>query len=188
MPLMIGSSVMRVDDSIMVLGGGATCFSMGTYWQGGASTISIHNKPIHWKHSKPTAEGLTRPHFMGSQRFVNSTSRSQHQGSKEVDATMTTVARTTLETPQQLRDILEAAVPVIISKTDIGDCVWKWTSSYMIDRVGHDTQVRDANSYIILSYKMTEIFRLSYMNANRILKRWISIRRTSATRQNLLRM
>lgn len=140
-PLMIGSSVMRVDDNIMVFGGGATCFSMGTYWQGGASTISIHNKPTHWKHSKPIAEGLTRPQFMGSQRFVSGTSRSQHQGSKEVDATITTVARTRLETPQQLRDILEAAVPVIIAKTDIGDCVWKWTSSYMIDRVGHDTQV-----------------------------------------------
>ncbi|KAG5985120.1 hypothetical protein E4U55_001369 [Claviceps digitariae] len=142
MPFMVGSSVLRVDDNIVVLGGGATCFSMGTYWHVGVSTITIHNKPIKWIETLPSTSYILRPQFLGSRKFLGSNHRSlQCQGSSEAEASVTTITRTSLETPQQFRDILQAAVPVVIEKAAIGDCVDRWTASYMIDRVKHDTQV-----------------------------------------------
>ncbi|KAG5955287.1 hypothetical protein E4U57_003581 [Claviceps arundinis] len=142
LPFMIGSSVLRVDNSIVVFGGGATCFSMGSYWQGGASTISIHNKPVHWMESwPPPIMDSVRPQLLCSRKFIGSTQMSLQRNSIEVEASITNIARTRLETPQQFQDILEAAVPVVIEKADFGDCVQKWTTTYMIDRVGHDTQV-----------------------------------------------
>ncbi|KAG6005918.1 hypothetical protein E4U21_007552 [Claviceps maximensis] len=142
MPFMVGSSVLHVDGNIVVLGGGATCFSMGTYWHGGASTISIHNKPDKWTEMWLSKAHSLQAQFLGSRKFLGSNQKSvQCQGSNEAEASVTTITRTTLENPQQFRDILQAAVPVIIEKADIGDCVSKWTASYMIDRVGRDTQV-----------------------------------------------
>ncbi|KAG6012951.1 hypothetical protein E4U54_007208 [Claviceps lovelessii] len=141
-PFMVGSSVLRVDNDIVVLGGGATCFSMGTYWQGGASMISIHNKPVKWTETWLSTGHSLQPQFLCSRKFLGSNHRSlQCRDSNEAEASVMTITRTSLETPQQFRDILQAAVPVVIEKAVIGDCVNKWTASYMIDRVGHDTQV-----------------------------------------------
>lgn len=149
LPFMIGSSVLRVDNSIVVFGGGATCFSMGSYWQGGASTISIHNKPVHWMESwPPPIMDSVRPQLLCSRKFIGSTQMSLQRNSIEVEASITNIARTRLETPQQFQDILEAAVPVVIEKADFGDCVQKWTTTYMIDRVGHDTQVKRRILYL----------------------------------------
>ncbi|KAG5953471.1 hypothetical protein E4U53_005463 [Claviceps sorghi] len=142
MPLMIGSSMLRVDDSIVVLGGGATCFSMGTYWHGGASTISIYNKPIEWMKTWPSKLCSLQPQFIGSRKFLGSNHRDlQRKGFNMAEASVMTVARIKLETPQQFREILQNAMPVVIEKADFGDCAKKWTASYIIERVGHDTQV-----------------------------------------------
>ncbi|KAG5927081.1 hypothetical protein E4U42_002604 [Claviceps africana] len=143
MPLMIGSSMLRVDDDIVVLGGGATCFSMGTCWHGGASTISIYNKPTKWAKTWPSAGYCSlQPRFIGSRKFLGSNHRSlQRKGSNVAEASVTTIARKKLETRQQFRDILQNAVPVVIEEAAFGDCVKKWTASYLIDRVGHDTPV-----------------------------------------------
>ncbi|KAK2612857.1 tRNA methyltransferase ppm2 [Conoideocrella luteorostrata] len=69
-PFMIGSSILRANNSLVILGGGATCFSMGTFWETGASVVTFSNTPSHWKKSESTTEAFTQLQFVGSTKTV----------------------------------------------------------------------------------------------------------------------
>ncbi|GAO14875.1 hypothetical protein UVI_02007140 [Ustilaginoidea virens] len=142
MPLMIGSSVLEVDDGVAILGGGATCFSMGTYWEVGARIISIVDREGYRENMKSAEKKCPLLQFVGSQRFNGSTIRREEcLAPNQSTSTVTPIRRILLESPEQLSDMAKAGLPVIIEKADLGACVRKWTPEYMVDRVGYNTKV-----------------------------------------------
>lgn len=141
MPFMIGSSIIRIKDSIVILGGGATCFSMGTFWETGVFRINFTNQPGHWKSSEPARLIFPKVQFLGSQRVVSVSGKEVRQETDVAKAEVTTIPRVSLETAEQFHDILKTGLPVILENVNFGECVRMWTPSYMTHRVGHDTEV-----------------------------------------------
>lgn len=142
LPFMIGASIMQTDNSLWILGGGATCFSMGTFWETGLFQVHLKSRAGHDMSCQPTGRKASMIQYLGSQKVVSSsTGQSGRQAPSQAKATITTIPRVRLRTPTQFNDILQAGLPVIIEQADFGDCIQKWTPSYMISRVGFDTKV-----------------------------------------------
>ncbi|KHN97835.1 Leucine carboxyl methyltransferase 2 [Metarhizium album ARSEF 1941] len=141
LPFMIGSAMMKYKGSVVILGGGATCFSMGTFWETGVFQLIPRGKEDGVGSPEVTKRRPPTVRFLASQRVVSSTNKKLWQEPSLEKAKVATIPRVRLETTAQFEDILQAGLPVIISNADLGGCVQKWTPSYMVDRVGHDTKV-----------------------------------------------
>ncbi|OAA44357.1 Leucine carboxyl methyltransferase family [Metarhizium rileyi] len=135
LPFMVGSAILQAEDGIVVFGGGATCFSMGTYWETGVFRLTLS------RGCETLGQHLPRVQLLGSQRVVSSTRHRLRQDSNSAKATMTRISRVRLQTTAQFEDILRTGLPVVISDANFGDCVQKWTPPYLIDRIGYDTKV-----------------------------------------------
>ncbi|KFG83237.1 Leucine carboxyl methyltransferase family [Metarhizium anisopliae] len=141
LPFMVGSAIMEAKDSIVILGGGATCFSMGTFWETGVFQLSFKCKEDGVGSCGFTRHEPLKVRFLASQRIVSSTRQTLRQEANLEKATVATIPRVRLETPAQFEDILRTGLPAIISNANFGGCVQKWTPSYMIDRIGYNTKV-----------------------------------------------
>jgi tRNA wybutosine-synthesizing protein 4 len=137
LPFMIGSSIIQVENSILILGGGATCFSMGTYWESGVFRVALANKMDLSKE-----QNVPKVRYLGSQMVVSSTRQKMPQEREPLKPTIRKVPRVHLETPAQFSEMLQTGLPAIIERASFGDCVQKWTPPYMVSRVGYDTKVR----------------------------------------------
>ncbi|KAF2164887.1 hypothetical protein M409DRAFT_67598 [Zasmidium cellare ATCC 36951] len=138
-PLFIGHTLQDVDGGLLVLGGGATCFSFGTTWN--RSCILNDMEPdkfdMEWRlqctleAGKPTAEQSTI--------FVESPSSNGTPALKMPDPVKIQDIRIShgVNFPQYV----EAARPVILRKCKIGPCTTSWTNNYLKEAVGHDRKV-----------------------------------------------
>ena len=152
-PLLIGASVETTrDGQVVILGGGATCFSMGTFWNTSASSFSIgpHNDieteaptatsstAIKWELCKtvnmssfPTASSRARQ----GQQLSNGLSGDGPQ--RETKA----IPRVTLSSAEDFARILQDGQPAILTGLNIGTCVSAWNLDYIVDKVGADHKV-----------------------------------------------
>ncbi|KAM3469214.1 hypothetical protein MY8738_010154 [Beauveria namnaoensis] len=143
-PFMIGTSVLYTDDHIVIAGGGATCFSMGTFWetnvyQAQVPTILNSGRVVADRRSMSTEIKL-----MSSQRVTSSTSA--HRGGSELGrpdakARISTIARVSLSSETDFEDIILRGQPVVIENLQLGDCLKRWTVEYMTKRVGSGKKV-----------------------------------------------
>lgn len=152
LPFMIGSSIFANGESLVTLGGGATCFSMGTYWQTGISKIDIGDI---------VGTGCSRASVLGTASNVKHVATmkitsGQHspdtrQGAAISDgakASVTAIPRVRLGPGKQFEDLLRDRQPVIIEGLNLGECMDKWQPSHMVDRVGHDKEVSKRGSTV----------------------------------------
>ncbi|KAM3485169.1 hypothetical protein MY3957_010006 [Beauveria namnaoensis] len=145
-PFMIGTSVLYTDDHIVIAGGGATCFSMGTFWetnvyQAQVPTILNSGRVVADRRSMSTEIKL-----MSSQRVTSSTSA--HRGGSELGrpdakARISTIARVSLSSETDFEDIILRGQPVVIENLQLGDCLKRWTVEYMTKRVGSGKKPHD---------------------------------------------
>ncbi|EGR46109.1 uncharacterized protein TRIREDRAFT_80813 [Trichoderma reesei QM6a] len=145
MPFMIGSSIVQDGDSLLVIGGGATCFSMGTFWDTGVYRIRLPDAILDAIHS---ASRLNSPagssiNLVGSRKFVaaSATTGSDvpdnlNQESRRVS--LTYVPTIQLESAEQFRTIVREGKPVILRGCNIGQCQQKWTPEYLVSQIGAD--------------------------------------------------
>ena len=135
------------DGSFAIVGGGATCFSMGTFWNKGAYTIRI---PIH-----DQGEPLTSP--AGSRWIHEKTvdiipgestppkaTKAQDSGES---APITSIRRLRLETDDDFFKVVREGRPVVIEGLDLGNCVSAWSPDYLVEKVGADRQVIPPTSH-----------------------------------------
>ncbi|KAF7547296.1 hypothetical protein G7046_g9050 [Stylonectria norvegica] len=139
-PLMIGSSVVSLDTSLLIVGGGATCFSMGTFWETGVYTAEIpHN------FSETSAlKSVPRPlkiDYVESPQIIHSSSDELDLSRLASKAAVTTIDRIKLSSEIGFQELLRNRKPVVIEGLTLGECVDKWTTSYMVDRVGEEKEV-----------------------------------------------
>ena len=140
LPFMVGTSIIKADDcSLFVVGGGATCFSMGTYWETGIYRLAILDK----SRSAPE-NSQNKVQFLGSPRVTHSSAMlTRDMGAPGRHITLTSVTRVQVKSTEQFAAILNAGVPVIMEQLDIGDCVRKWNPLYLTDKIGSETEVSD---------------------------------------------
>ncbi|KAM3514848.1 hypothetical protein MY11210_001453 [Beauveria gryllotalpidicola] len=145
-PFMIGASVLYNEDRIVIAGGGATCFSMGTFWETNVYQAQV---PTILNSGRVAADGRlisTEIKLISSQRVISSTSAHRgdsEQGRPDAKARISTIARVSLSSESDFEDIILRGQPVVIQNLQLGECLKRWTAEYMTDRVGSDKKLDD---------------------------------------------
>ncbi|KAJ0125523.1 leucine carboxyl methyltransferase [Diaporthe amygdali] len=107
-PLIVGSSVVCPrNGQIVILGGGATCFSMGSFCWEFSGYGEFASPP-----SNPPGSELDKPAEVRPIPRVNAASR------------------------ESFEDIVRQGTPVVIEGLDLGACRSKWTLDYLAKQVG----------------------------------------------------
>lgn len=141
-PLFAGhSAVAMADGSFAISGGGATCFSMGTFWNKGVYTLRIPAQDggpqstsppgSRWMHEK------TVDIIPGDQAPLRA-AKPQEGGSS---ASIIPIVRLRVETEDDFLRVVREGRPVVIEGLDLGSCVSAWTPEYLVEKVGADRKV-----------------------------------------------
>lgn len=134
-PLLTGHAASAVDsEQILILGGGAVCFSFGTFWTEGTWLL----KPVELNVESKWALVPESVQPEKSSTPLPSTSQSSKlEKVKDVPV----VPRVQVQDPAQFQQILADGKPVVIEGSDIGPCTELWTKDYMTNAVGSDHKV-----------------------------------------------
>ena len=152
-PFMIGASVVPTKNDLLVLGGGATCFSMGTFWETGLYSVKL---PDYLTASESSANLDNFVTFLESHRVVGAPGDAKPQdGSKlhQNDVSTTTIPRVKATSSADFESHLKNGTPVIVEGLNLGGCVKKWTPEYMVDAVGADKEVTPSTDTNAMSSK-----------------------------------
>lgn len=129
-PLLIGHTTFASADAVDVLGGGAVCFSFGTFWNEIILSMSscdraprplikvITQEPEPFSERKPTGNILTPSRLVGTVPRDD-----QIQSSKDFE------------------QILNDGRPVIMRNLDLGLCMADWTLKYLTAKIGGDRAI-----------------------------------------------
>ncbi|KAK3304463.1 methyltransferase-like protein [Chaetomium strumarium] len=141
-PLFVGHSAVSLPDgSVVVVGGGATCFSMGTFWNSGVfcfhipsagdTAAAVSSSSPRWVHEKTID-------VIPGQRSSPAAAKAETSNGT---ARITTIPRLELETADDFLKVVRKGRPVVIEGLDLGSCVSAWTLDYLADKVGKDRKV-----------------------------------------------
>ena len=137
-PLFTGHSTVALDDGqIVMIGGGATCFSMGTFWNKGVYSLRLSSSgetstaTLRWVHEKTIdiVPGEKSP-------VVN-----KQQENGDVGAQIKSIKRIRLKTKDDFAKIVRTGQPVILEGLDLGSCVSAWNLGYIGEKVGKESKV-----------------------------------------------
>jgi tRNA wybutosine-synthesizing protein 4 len=131
-PFLVGhSAVTTIRGNVLVVGGGAVCFSFGASWNSG--TWLIH-------------DGTTRPAtawaLLDPDASPSSPQPDQKSGEQsDRNGSLRPIARSTLITAADFRSIVQQAVPRVLESVNIGACLQLWTLDYLKEKIGNERQV-----------------------------------------------
>lgn len=134
-PLLVGCSVTHTDDDLVViLGGGATCFSMGTYWNRGTYTF---NTDIN----KECTESLDYIQTVEIVPGVANGKAARFQSERGSAPEVHLIPRVPLQSAEEFETMLRRGDPAILSDLGLGSCVTRWGLDYMVDKLGPERKV-----------------------------------------------
>ena len=134
-PLLCGHVCCTVcPDHILILGGGAVCFSFGTFWTEGTWLLKPVESVVEnsWALVPESVQSVERPTTLPSASFSPALQK---------DKDIPKVSKVQVTEPAQFEQILVDGKPVVIEGSDIGPCTDLWTKEYMVDAVGSDRKV-----------------------------------------------
>lgn len=135
-PLIIGSSVVLSDDQdLVIIGGAATCFSMGTFWTRGVYTVKLPGS----RRDTSTSGGWE---FSHTGEIVHMPPDSLHvarEGSHSAE--IRPVRRVKLDSGHSFEKLLALDQPAILEGLDLGPCTTKWSLDYLTRQIGKDRKV-----------------------------------------------
>ncbi|KAM0364386.1 hypothetical protein HYE67_002616 [Fusarium culmorum] len=140
LPFMVGSATVSSGSQLVIVGGGATCFSMGTFWDTGVYKIDLEGVisemiPGRTIHNKPVVVG-----YQNSPKLTQPTTDGVHPGPQS-NACITAIPKIKLQSKSDFEKLVQNRKPVIIEGLDLGGCVEKWNSEYVIQSVGETKEV-----------------------------------------------
>lgn len=131
-PILVGhSSVTTIRGNVLVVGGGAVCFSFGSSWNSGSWLI-------HDGTTRPaTAWALLDPNVpSGSPQPTQDLSRKS-----ETNGSLSPITHSSISTAEDVRIIVDQAVPTVFRSVNIGPCLNLWTLDYLKEKIGTTRQV-----------------------------------------------
>ncbi|PTB61757.1 LCM-domain-containing protein [Trichoderma citrinoviride] len=154
MPFMIGSSMAQDGDSLLVFGGGATCFSMGTFWETGVYRIRLPDSILDSIHSisRINSSPGSTINLIGSRKFVAASTTADLDDSDNLDqksrrVSLTPVPTIQLESAEQFGAIVREGKPVILKGCNIGQCQRKWSPEFLVSQIGANEKFVIHESY-----------------------------------------
>ncbi|KAL2147916.1 hypothetical protein VTI28DRAFT_3394 [Corynascus sepedonium] len=135
------SAVLAPNGSVVMVGGGATCFSMGTFWNKGVYAFHVPALGSHEKRNSPSSLQWMYEQtidILPVKRSDLVPTKHQHNGEP---AQITTISRIKLRAADDFLKIVREGRPVVIEGSDLGRCVSTWTLEYLVDKIGPDRKV-----------------------------------------------
>ncbi|KAF2719357.1 Clavaminate synthase-like protein [Polychaeton citri CBS 116435] len=130
-PMLVGTNILGLDEGLLVLGGGATCFSFGTYWN--TSCVLTTNQELE-----------TAWHVLAKSELPNTQSQSLLEEGTASNASYpspVSIQRRHISSQREFEEILQTGKPVILTGHSIGACTAAWTPTYLKDHIGADRAV-----------------------------------------------
>lgn len=157
-PLLVGHSVASTKEGLVVMGGGAVCFSMGTFVNKGCYTImparsetgcyTFMLKGEDSDETECTCDVLAKPpvpyqYFETLEHKPESKKPSATLPSSVFSTAHESVAvrRRKISSPSEFASIMTAAQPVILEGLNLGPCTESWKDDYLLDKIGRDRSV-----------------------------------------------
>jgi tRNA wybutosine-synthesizing protein 4 len=146
-PLLIGFSAETVsDDQILIVGGGAVCFSMGSFLNppmllltetstGQAESVTSVGTAVD-SNAKEETQNLAKDL---KYRELDPSAQTLLNGAPRVEVAQ--VPRVRIDTAEEFDAIVSAGKPIIIEGQPLGACTSLWTTSYLESRIGADHMV-----------------------------------------------
>ncbi|KAJ4352640.1 tRNA methyltransferase ppm2 [Ascochyta clinopodiicola] len=141
-PLLVGAGISAVSrNEIIVAGGGAVCFSMGSFWNEHYLTITPSEiQETQWHALVPQADSRA------TAKLSSSSQDERKAPSKKGKKTTTgpkarEVPRVQLHSPEDFAALVARSQPAIITGLDIGPCTKLWTLDYIQTKLGADREL-----------------------------------------------
>ncbi|CAN9229171.1 unnamed protein product [Alternaria alternata] len=149
-PLLVGvGAVSTSRGEIVLAGGGAVCFSMGSYWNEEPMTIfpgpSQGAKP--WRRVVPSqVSGAAGTEGTAQASTAETTTKSQRGEAKArkrpaTAARTTEIARVQIQSSDDFAKLTASLKPAIIEGLDIGPCTDLWTLDYLKEKLGPEREL-----------------------------------------------
>ena len=135
-PLLIGHSVGLFEDSIFIAGGGAVCFSFGSYWNRDVLTLNLgsgeHSRTWSLDRdqrciSDPEKQKKVQP---GDSVSIPPFRLAENEGMRHI-------LRLKIETSNDFMQMINNSQPFIIEGLNLGPCQKAWTLDFLKARIGH---------------------------------------------------
>ncbi|KAF1919699.1 leucine carboxyl methyltransferase 2 [Ampelomyces quisqualis] len=138
-PLLVGTGVVAVSrDEIVLAGGGAVCFSMGSFWNEGLFTVTKAGTQgmKAWRSVPCQANGTAQAKPMNAPRKKKQANSKKASGLRAVE-----VPRISLQSAEDFSRLVAASKPAVVEDIDMGPCTDLWTLDYLKDRIGADREL-----------------------------------------------
>jgi tRNA wybutosine-synthesizing protein 4 len=139
-PLLVGMGVVAVSRSeVVIAGGGAVCFSMGSFWNEGYLTVTKAGMQglKEWRKMMPRQVDGTA----AQAKPPGATRKGQFSKGKKIAVRTVTVPRIRLQSAEDFSKLVAASKPAIIEGIDVGPCTDLWTLDYLKERIGADREL-----------------------------------------------
>lgn len=140
LPFMIGSATVSFGSQLIVVGGGATCFSMGTFWDNGVYKIDLANAASRIIPNLLRHDGSVTIKYQDSPKLTQPTAGGDQPGPQS-NVSITEIPRVKLQSKSDFEKLVQNRKPVIIEGLNLGSCVGKWNTEYMVQSVGKAKEV-----------------------------------------------
>ncbi|USP76084.1 tRNA wybutosine-synthesizing protein 4 [Curvularia clavata] len=157
-PLLVGvGAVSPSRGEIVITGGGAVCFSMGSYWNQDPITIlpGSMQGAKSWRCVRPSHIGSGTGGTEGTRQANAAETRPKSQKEKVGTKKRPAMAIRTTEIPRievkssgDFANLVASSKPAIITGLDIGPCTDLWTVDYLKEKIGPERElvVHECNS------------------------------------------
>jgi tRNA wybutosine-synthesizing protein 4 len=142
-PLLVGTSAAAVSDKEIILaGGGAVCFSMGSFWNTGYFSITLEGEEVRpWVAAVSQSPETTNTADPPRSSQANGKQSAKKNGTRPALPPSIDVTRIRIDSSGDFAEVLAASKPVIIENLDIGPCKDLWTIDYLKEKIGAEREV-----------------------------------------------
>ncbi|KAJ4352454.1 tRNA methyltransferase ppm2 [Didymosphaeria variabile] len=144
-PLLVGTSAAAVSDNEIILaGGGAVCFSMGSFWNTGHFSITRGAEEVRpWTVavSQSSQDSKKDDQQRSARADGKQAAKKKGKGNRPALPASTNITRIQIDSSEHFANVLAASKPVIIENLDIGACRDLWTLDYLKEKIGAEREV-----------------------------------------------
>ena len=142
-PLLIGVSAQALpDNTVLLLGEGAVCFSFGPCWNEGIYLVSSQSwelgGEVSW-HLLDVSRRQPKPSEENS-RHAPAPSKSEAE-SREPRKTSIAIPTILVRSAEKFKQLVHRSRPAVLKNLDIGPCTEAWTFEYLKNKIGRETLV-----------------------------------------------
>jgi tRNA wybutosine-synthesizing protein 4 len=137
-PLLVGMGIAAISrDEVIITGGGAVCFSMGSFWNEGFFTVTKSSMQgiRSWRPVPCQLDGTAQAKPPTAPR------KGQPAKAKKNSARTSQVPRIGLRSAEDFAKLVSASKPAIIEGVDIGPCTDLWTLDYLKHKIGAEREL-----------------------------------------------